>query len=172
VTRALLRRTFTSRASALTFFPASTRAFGARFGTTPEQIRSAGTVEQLALVEAIRVGTERDNVLASPRIQAREQMLVFGLMHISLESLQHSRTSAPSHRCKSDWGTRQVVSLFRPLVASARVRQLDRFFAAALTSNINGVRVVFWSKPDASQLINVVECTPESETGKMGTGSL
>ena len=59
---------------------AFTRAFSAQFGTTPEQVRSAGTVEQLVLVEAIRMGTERDHVLAPPRIQEREKLLVFGLM--------------------------------------------------------------------------------------------
>jgi AraC family transcriptional regulator len=58
---------------------AFTRAFRDQFGMTPEQVRAQGHVDNLALVEAIRMTKETGGKVAAPRFEERKAMLAAGI---------------------------------------------------------------------------------------------
>jgi AraC family transcriptional regulator len=58
---------------------AFTRAFRARFGTTPEQVRQAGSIEGLAVVEPLRVREAAHAPLKPPRFEALGERRFVGL---------------------------------------------------------------------------------------------
>jgi AraC family transcriptional regulator len=59
---------------------AFSRAFRAQFGTTPEAVRKTGHVENLAMIEAMKLSEKTDVALPPPRFVSGDPMLVVGLV--------------------------------------------------------------------------------------------
>ncbi len=69
---------------------AFSRAFKARFGQTPDEVRRAGTTKHLAVVEPIQVAGESNVKLATPRIETAGELKFAGLSEpLSYESAGH-----------------------------------------------------------------------------------
>ena len=58
---------------------AFTRAFREQFGSTPDAVRAARTVDNLVLVEALRMDTLSDIALETPLIEQKRGLLIAGL---------------------------------------------------------------------------------------------
>lgn len=61
---------------------AFTRAFRARFGASPEQVRRRGTTDGLAMVEPIRTAATEAAAIAPPRFEAAGPILAVGLSEL------------------------------------------------------------------------------------------
>jgi AraC family transcriptional regulator len=58
---------------------AFTRAFRDQFGLTPDSVRAGGTVDNLFLVEPVKMDETSETILAEPRIEDGRALLVAGL---------------------------------------------------------------------------------------------
>src|SRR5690349_18664136 len=58
---------------------AFTRAFRDEFGVTPESVREQGTVENLKLMEPIRMDESKTKTMAPPRIEVGRSLTIAGM---------------------------------------------------------------------------------------------
>jgi AraC family transcriptional regulator len=58
---------------------AFTRAFRDQFGLTPDSVRAGGTIDNLILVEPVKMDETSETRLAEPRIEDGRALLVAGL---------------------------------------------------------------------------------------------